>query len=363
MSNGGTWPKLLPPLGIALALALLAAGGAVWWNGGGATAADGGLGELVAVTQAARSEAHAALSGRAAAFDSLATSRAAIASARSALARDEAVSAAARRLGADAALWERVEGGLDKVLGARRQLAELETARADLLEPRHHLMAASYGGKVYVFGGASSLIDWRAQSKAWAYDPAADSWAEVAPMPEPRLAGAALTLGDYIYIVGGTAGSNALLRYDPARDQWTKLASLSESREHTAAAALDGKIYAIGGRWSGKGELTSVEVYDPDRDSWMSGPSLQTARGGFASLTANGKIYALGGEVLTGANQALTSVEVLDLEKGAWKPGPSLPLPLHGVPAVSVEDVIYVLGGADRPGAISNQGLVFSLKP
>ena len=38
-------------------------------------------------------------------------------------------------------------------------------------------------------------------------------------------------------------------------------------------------------------------------------------------------------------------------------------LPLHGVPAVNVDGTIYVLGGADRAGAISNQGLVFSLKP
>ena len=46
-----------------------------------------------------------------------------------------------------------------------------------------------------------------------------------------------------------------------------------------------------------------------------------------------------------------------------WKSGPDPPLPLHGVPAVNVDEVIYVLGGADRAGEISNQGLVFSLKP
>ena len=48
---------------------------------------------------------------------------------------------------------------------------------------------------------------------------------------------------------------------------------------------------------------------------------------------------------------------------GVWKSGPDLPLPLNGVPAVNVDEVIYILGGADRAGAISNQGLVFSLKP
>jgi N-acetylneuraminic acid mutarotase len=182
-------------------------------------------------------------------------------------------------------------------------------------------------------------------------------------MPEPRLAGAAVTLGGYLYIIGGTGGSNALLRYEPGRDEWSSLASLSESREHTAATVLDGKIYALGGRWADSGELTSVEVYDPVTDSWTSASSLQTARGGFAAVTVNERIYALGGEVLTGANHALASVEIYDPQRGVWEFGPDLPLPLHGIPAVNADGTIYVLGGADRAGAISNQGLVFSLTP
>jgi N-acetylneuraminic acid mutarotase len=185
----------------------------------------------------------------------------------------------------------------------------------------------------------------------------------MAAMPEPRIAGAAVSLGDFIYVAGGAGGSNALLRYDPTQDEWTSLEGFSESREHMAAAALDGKLYVLGGRWSGTGELTSVEVYDPATDTWTIALPLQTARGGFAAVTVNGKIYVLGGEVLTGENQALTSVEIFDPQTGRWEFGPDLPLPLHGVPAVQVGGVLYVLGGADRAGAISNQGLVFCLKP
>src|SRR5688572_9276336 len=99
---------------------------------------------------------------------------------------------------------------------------------ADLPEPRHHLMSASYDGKVYIFGGASSLIDWTPRAEAWVYDPTNDSWTKIADMPEARLAGAAVNLDDYIYVLGGTGGSNALLSYDPARDEWTSLAALSQ---------------------------------------------------------------------------------------------------------------------------------------
>src|SRR5258705_10277730 len=145
--------------------------------------------------------------------------------------------------------------------------------------------------------------------------------------------------------------------------QASSLASLSESHEHTAATALDGKIYALGGRWSDSGELTSVEVYDPATDSWLAAPSMQIARGGFAAVALDKKIYVFGGEVLTGENHALTSVEIFDPQRGIWEFGSDLPLALHGVPAVNVDGTVYVLGGADRAGAISNQGLVFSLKP
>ena len=144
MSTSSTWPKLLPPLGILLGLALTGAAGAVWWNGSsGVAGGDGGLGELVAVVQAARSEADAALSGRPQAFEALAASRAAIASTRSGLAGNEGASAAARRLAVDTALWQRIEGSLDSLLASRERLAELETARAELLALAPELLVAA----------------------------------------------------------------------------------------------------------------------------------------------------------------------------------------------------------------------------
>jgi len=95
----------------------------------------------------------------------------------------------------------------------------------------------------------------------------------------------------------------------------------------------------------------------------MAAPSMQIARGGFAAVALDKKIYVFGGEVLTGKNHALTSVEIFEPQRGVWEFGSDLPLALHGVPAVNVDGTIYVLGGADRAGAISNPGLVFSLKP
>ena len=142
MTKATPWPKLLAPLGILLAIALLAAAGSVWWTGSGTTTVnDGGLGELIAVTQAARAEAASAVSGEAASFDALTASRAAIASLRSAVGANEAASVDARRLASDAALWQRIDRNLDGVLAARTPLAAVAAARAELRELAPQLLA------------------------------------------------------------------------------------------------------------------------------------------------------------------------------------------------------------------------------
>ena len=144
MTRSTPWPKMLTPLGIALAVALLAAAGSVWWSGGGTSAvSDGGLGELIAITQAARTEANAAILGSAASFDALADSRASIASLRSAVAGNEAASADARQLAGDSALWQRIERNLDSVLESRPRLAELEAARAEVVGLAPQLLVAA----------------------------------------------------------------------------------------------------------------------------------------------------------------------------------------------------------------------------
>ena len=118
MTTSSLWPRMLPSLGILLAIALLAAAGSVWWSGSGTvTVSDGGLGELIAVTQAARTEANAAISsGATTSFDSVVESRSAIARLRASVAGNAAASADARRLANDGALWQRIERSLASVV-------------------------------------------------------------------------------------------------------------------------------------------------------------------------------------------------------------------------------------------------------
>lgn len=232
------------------------------------------------------------------------------------------------------------------------------TELAPMPEPAHHMMVAGHSGKVYVFGGGPDL-SWQATASVHVYDPAEGMWTAGGAMPERRMSGEAVSLGDFIYLVGGTGGTTALLRFDPAEDAWSVLPGPSQAREHVAAVAFNGELWVIGGRWGGTGALATVEIFDPASGAWRAGPEMNEARSGFGAAVVGGRIVVAGGEIL-GARPwtALASAEVYDPETGAWAFLPALPAGIHGMPVVGFEGTAIVLGGSDRAGGIDNRGRV-----
>src|SRR5205807_857562 len=101
-------------------------------------------------------------------------------------------------------------------------------------------------GYVYSFGGYNGLAN---VAYAFKYDPIANAWSTIAPMPSARDGAAAVSDGTYIYILGGADANNyvtnTLYRYDPATNSYTTLAPFNDPRTDHAAAYLNGKIYRI----------------------------------------------------------------------------------------------------------------------
>ena len=237
------------------------------------------------------------------------------------------------------------------------------TQLAPLPEPAHHMMVTGYNGKVYVFGGGPDL-SWRATASVLVYDPATAAWTEAGLMPERRMSGEAVLLGNFIYLVGGTGGTTALLRYDPAEDAWAVLPGPSQPREHVAAVAFNDELWVIGGRWGGTGALATVEIFSPASGSWRDGPEMNEARSGFGAAAVGDRIVVAGGEIL-GARPwtALAGAEVYDPDTDAWTLLPELPAGIHGMPIVGFEGTAFVLGGSDRAGGIDNRGRVLKYDP
>ena len=155
----------------------------------------------------------------------------------------------------------------------------------------HHQAQTEYNGKIYVFGGCMrpfsgpGMNGWEPVDNAWEYDPAADSWRALAPMPGKRCAAVAEEVGGKIYVIGGAtimenSGETALFGnrparvvgtnqvYDPATNTWATRSPMPTTRNHAFAGAVNGKIYVIGGRL-GAAHVTAssntdvVEEYDP----------------------------------------------------------------------------------------------------
>ena len=166
----------------------------------------------------------------------------------------------------DSDLIDAVEA-YDPLFGAWTQVASLPAAR-------HHHTAAVVDGKMYVLGG--EFIDDEgyqvATDRVDVYDPAADSWQQMAAMPTARERNAAAVVSGKIYVSGGfnTSGepSDAFEAYDPVTNTWATLASLSEARVDHASAAFNGKLYVFGGYAPGADRMDLVEVYSPASNSW-----------------------------------------------------------------------------------------------
>ena len=91
-----------------------------------------------------------------------------------------------------------------------------------LPEDLHHLGAAAAGGRIYVTGGYTDIAFGQKSPRTWVYDPGARQWTQAADMPAPRAAHA-MAGSDRLYVVGGVGPrSEELWVYDPAADGWER---------------------------------------------------------------------------------------------------------------------------------------------
>src|SRR5262249_52760682 len=111
------------------------------------------------------------------------------------------------------------------------------------------VLGATAGGKLYVFCGLAP--GWKPKAMVYEFDPATNASTQKKPMalPSPHVAFA--TLNDKIYAFGGftlpESGPPAWVpisnawEYDPAADSWKALAPMPTARGAAAAAVANGK--------------------------------------------------------------------------------------------------------------------------
>jgi N-acetylneuraminic acid mutarotase len=246
------------------------------------------------------------------------------------------------------------------------------TKKKPMARPVHHQAMAEHNGKIYVFGGFVAPTTgggWEPVDNAWEYDPAADSWKALWPLPSKRGSAVAAVVNGKMYVIGGattvegskdvaiagTGPARVLMTnevYDPATNRWETRAPMALGRNHAFAGAVNGKIYVIGGR-VGHAFITVssntdiVEEYDPATNMWSGlKAKMPSARSGGGWGTHGGRIYVAGGEVATPELVgAFRAVEVYDPASNAWGKMPQMPMPRHGVAGAILGNRLHLVSG------------------
>ncbi|MGH7562404.1 MAG: Kelch repeat-containing protein [Gemmatimonadales bacterium] len=238
------------------------------------------------------------------------------------------------------------------------------TTAGDIPEGVNHAGFTAVGGKLYIVGGFHENT-FAPTGAVRIYDPSAGTWRDGASMPTPRGALAVAVADGKIHAIGGNVAGGAGLPphehgapqsdnsvathevYDPAADTWTRLAPMPTSRNHLGAAVIGGRIHAMGGRNSTTMQLTTHEIFDPATGAWTLGPAVPTGRSGIAVVAHRGRVYVFGGEI---QSKTFDEAERFDPSTGRWERLPPMPTARHGLGAASFAEAVYVISGGPQPG-------------
>lgn len=207
------------------------------------------------------------------------------------------------------------------------------TAGPALPTPQAETVGLSHEGRIHLITGrsprGSANAQWNDQGDVDTHRVLSDGrWETARPCPMARNSAAGAVMGGALWIAGGRTvgggGVGRLDRYDPAADRWDTLAPIPPSPATgqqvgggLALAAAGGRLVAFGGEWfasgGGGGVFAETWIYDPREDRWRAGPDMPHPRHGLAAVAIGETVYALaGGEVVSGG-QASGRVELLRL--------------------------------------------------
>ena len=188
------------------------------------------------------------------------------------------------------------------------------TKLPDLLAPSSAGAVVAIGDKLYVASGAPQTFGVSGPVEPYKalqiYDFKTGKWSYGAPILNPRHHVGAATLGGKLYVVGGRGEEDHSLptfeSYDPATDKWEELPDAPLGVASPGLVAADGKLVVVGGEdqnnWEdGDGWVTpSAWAYDPQTREWSRLPDMKFDRRGSGVAATNGRIYALGGSYCPG---------------------------------------------------------------
>jgi N-acetylneuraminic acid mutarotase len=171
------------------------------------------------------------------------------------------------------------------------------------------------------------------------YDPVMDSWATMAPLPEPMSTLQANYVGNKIYVTA--YGSSIVYAYDPSDNSWALKASSPLKVASLASTVIGNKILTIG---QSTNYSYYLQAYDSITDSWNilgASNSNGESANGCAVIQTNGstKIYFFDDP----------ETNIFNVENSTWTTGASMPTNRLCAGVTALNNIIYIIGGRTGP--------------
>jgi N-acetylneuraminic acid mutarotase len=231
-----------------------------------------------------------------------------------------------------------------------------------------HVGLAALDGKIYVAGGFTGRPHNAPINQFAAYDPAANTWQTLAPLPMALGSVSLASLEGKIHALGGRLAGEIPVDmhavYDPKTAKWSTAATLPGPRDHLGIVVVDGRIHLIGGRTNQQPSDTPVQdVYNPSTDTWSGLAGLPVARSGGAAVYYRGEILYYGGECLNfPARIAYDLFDAYDTKGDRWTPLAKPPVTMHAQTGAVVGDTVYFLGGSTSCGSDKPSFAVYAFR-
>jgi len=209
--------------------------------------------------------------------------------------------------------------------------------------------SSAYEGGGYSFTASGNIAQFSR------YNPVANTWTALAPVPDLNNAMASMLYAptnNKIYMFGGenvgtTTVVNTTRIYDIATNTWSTGAAMPDVRAFMASGYYNGKMYLIGGYTTGSVTPAFLQTweYTVATNTWATKASIPAPAGfgGAGSAVVNGHIYVAGGR---DANiVTLNSLWDYDIAADAWTQRANLPAALNVPGAAALGGKLYIFGG------------------
>jgi N-acetylneuraminic acid mutarotase len=220
----------------------------------------------------------------------------------------------------------------------------------------------TFGGRLYVFGGYyKTTPDYQPTTASEVFDPSANAWISIAPMPAAETHMGVATDGTYIYVAGGytfdpkttyqTFGTTNVFRYNPVTNVWSNFVSLPAPRAAGALVYLDGQLHFFDGVDPTRGGQTTHWIMNlsDSNPQWTISTPLPFSRNHMVGTVLDAKIYAIGGQSTSDDSSTTSDCLMWDpANPSVWTRVASLPVPLSHAVVVTLDDRIVVAGGTTK---------------